>query len=531
MVASEESPLLPSPPDTEANEPDERSTKRSGLFIVCCGFLGVLIASADESIMISTYTAIASQFHALSHGSWLVMAYNFGYCISLPVCSVLGDVYGRKNVLLGSYLLFGLSCLACGACTSIPQLVLARVLSGSSGAGIIVMVSIILADFLPSQDVALYRGYQNAVNVAGRSFGAPIGGLFIDTIGWRWSFYGQVPILALCALFTAYRLPASVNDATLEDDPLDAVPTRRSPLRDLDYVGILSFSGTLLALLFLLRAIGARDENMALQVSLLTIAFVVGAVLFIATELLWAPKPLIPLRQISPGLAGYFVIQVLLLGGRWPLVTNLTPYLIRVTRASDFVASTAYVVVALGISVGGILSGVIIKHTHRTKPLTLLTTFSLLLLYILITHTFPSGFQPSYIISLVLIGIGSGVLFPALFVGVASSAPEGMLAVTIGTYYLCQQLGLILGPAVGSLVATRGFEGRLWRGLGDIRDKEEVIHHILNEVRYAETLPAHIQKVVRACYLASFTSLPLIAVIATAAMLPIMALLREPDIA
>jgi hypothetical protein len=144
----------------------------------------------------------------------------------------------------------------------------------------------------------------------------------IDRLIFR-CFYGQVPILALCALFTAYRLPSSVNDATLEDDPLDAVPSRRSPLRDLDYVGILSFSGTLLALLFLLRAIAARDESMALQVSLLAVAFVVGAVLFVATELFWARKPLIPLRQISPGLSGYFLIQVLLLGGRWPVRCTL----------------------------------------------------------------------------------------------------------------------------------------------------------------------------------------------------------------
>ncbi|KAL2793501.1 major facilitator superfamily domain-containing protein [Aspergillus keveii] len=531
MVASEESPLLPSPPDTEANELETGGEKRPGLLIMYCGFLGVLIASADESIMISTYTAIASQFHALSHGSWLVMAYNFGYCISLPVCSVLGDAYGRKRALLGSYLLFGFSCLACGACTSIAQLVLARILSGASGAGITVMVSIILADFLPPQHVALYRGYHNAVDVAGRSFGAPIGGLFIDTIGWRWCFYGQVPILALCALFTAYRLPASVNDAMLEDDPLDAVPSRRSPLRDLDYIGIISFSGTLLALLFLLRAAAARDESMALQISILTVAFLVGVVVFVSTELFWARKPLIPLRQISPGLAGYFVIQVLLLGGRWPLITNLTPYLIRVTRVRDSIASTAYVVVALGISFGGITSGLIIKHTHRTKPLTLLTTCTLILLYTLITLLFPSGFHAWYVVFLIATGIGSGMLFPALFVGVASSAPEGMLAVSIGTYYVCQQLGLILGPAVGSAVATRGFEDRLWRNLPQVSGKGEVIHHILNEVRYAETLPAHIQIIVRACYLKSFTSLPLIAVGASAAMLPILAFLRQPNIA
>jgi MFS family permease len=178
-------------------------------------------------------------------------------------------------------------------------------------------------------------------------------------------------------------------------------------------------------------------------------------------------------------------------------VTNLTPYLIRVICASDFVASTAYVVVALGISVGGIISGLIIKQyapphiplptlpliqtrlsthnqltthhsTHRAKLLTLLTTTSLILVYTLITLQFPHGFQPWYVIHLVLIGIGSGILFPALFVGVASIAPEGLLSVTIGTYYLCQQLGLILGPAVGSAVATRGFENRLWRDLNEV---------------------------------------------------------------
>lgn len=47
--------------------------------------LGVFIASADEALVISTYSAIASQFHHLSQGSWLLLAYNFGYCISLPV--------------------------------------------------------------------------------------------------------------------------------------------------------------------------------------------------------------------------------------------------------------------------------------------------------------------------------------------------------------------------------------------------------------------------------------------------------------
>lgn len=108
-IASEESPLLPPQSDTEsANGPTTPPvTKRSDLLLIYgtflgissylgCGLrvyeasltiLGVFLASADEALVISTYSAIASQFHRLSQGPWLLLAYNFGYCISLPVVS------------------------------------------------------------------------------------------------------------------------------------------------------------------------------------------------------------------------------------------------------------------------------------------------------------------------------------------------------------------------------------------------------------------------------------------------------------
>jgi MFS family permease len=96
--------------------------------------------------------------------------------------------------------------MSSGASLSILQLVLSRVLAGTSGAGILVMASVIITgsllcvlylqslgslqlalDMTPVDEVALYRGYQNVVNIAGRSLGGPIGGFLADTVGWRWS--------------------------------------------------------------------------------------------------------------------------------------------------------------------------------------------------------------------------------------------------------------------------------------------------------------------------------------------------------
>ena len=49
---------------------------------------GAFLASSDESLVIATYDIIASEFHELSKGSWLVTGYNLGYCISLPVVRI-----------------------------------------------------------------------------------------------------------------------------------------------------------------------------------------------------------------------------------------------------------------------------------------------------------------------------------------------------------------------------------------------------------------------------------------------------------
>ena len=66
------------------------------------------------------------------------------------------------------------------------QVILGRVLSGSVGAGVVVLVSILIADLLPMREVATWRAYVNVVATTGRSLGGPIGGGLADLVGWRW---------------------------------------------------------------------------------------------------------------------------------------------------------------------------------------------------------------------------------------------------------------------------------------------------------------------------------------------------------
>lgn len=104
MTVDEETPLLSSPSaqslgDQVKHESTETETKSTRWIVYGCfigkisAYLyrapltcpGIFLAAADDSIVVSTWAAIASQFNRLSHGLWLVIAYNFGYCVSLPV--------------------------------------------------------------------------------------------------------------------------------------------------------------------------------------------------------------------------------------------------------------------------------------------------------------------------------------------------------------------------------------------------------------------------------------------------------------
>ncbi|UDD62397.1 hypothetical protein AFCA_009715 [Aspergillus flavus] len=84
MAVSEETPLL------HTRRQHKQKTKVSPVrdkIAVYGSFIGVFLAAADESIVLSTWSVIASEFHRLSQGSWLLAAYNFGWCVSLPVVS------------------------------------------------------------------------------------------------------------------------------------------------------------------------------------------------------------------------------------------------------------------------------------------------------------------------------------------------------------------------------------------------------------------------------------------------------------
>ncbi|KAK1147202.1 hypothetical protein N8T08_001941 [Aspergillus melleus] len=519
MPADEESPLLQDP---NVQERQIEQSEYANQLVVYGSFIGIFVAAADDSLVLTTWSTISSQFQRLSEGSWLVVAYNFGFCVSLPMYGTLSSMYGRKNVLLGSYALFAVGCLACGLSGSLEQLVLARVLAGISGGGMISLVSIIITDLIPAGDVALFRSYANVVSVLGRSLGAPLGGLLIQTIGWRWSFLGQLPLVIICGLVSIHGLPPSLNNREVEEDHENAPPTK---LSEVDFGGLFFLALATVILLFILQDASVTTEDHSHLITLLLPSLVVAVTIFILVEAFWARRPLIPLNLMIGSLGGYSAGQVLMNAARMALVSNLVPYFIRVDDAGNVFASSTYVISSVGISIGGVVAGAIIKRTKRYKSMTVTAGIIAIVVYLLIFARWRDGCSIPEIFYLFPNGFVAGVLFSTQFIGMSFGAPKGCLESCITTYYLFQQLGLIIGPASGVAVVQRIFGSRLSQNLEGLPEKQ-FIGRILDDARFAETLSDSVQRVVRSSYLYAFQFLPLCSMV----MLPIIMWQREETI-
>ncbi|PYH97108.1 putative transporter, partial [Aspergillus ellipticus CBS 707.79] len=424
---------------------------------------GCFLASLDESLMSTTYSTIASQFQRLTEGAWLLVAYNFGYCVSLPVYGLVSDIYNKKNVLLGAYIVFTIGSLACGASTSLVQLSLARVVAGIGGAGMVILVSIIVSDLMPPDDVAVYRSYENMIYITGRSLGAPLGGLLIETIGWRWSFIGQVPLAIACTVCVSRLLPNLKKKTLCRDSP--------ETIYDLDFPGIITFSITILLLLFLLHDMGIPEPEWII-VPALTLPFLFSV--FLLIEIYWAQRPLIPVDLMCKPLGAYCLVQFLLFTGRNALISSLVPYFIRVENTTNLIASLSFVLTSLGVSAGGLLSGYIIKRTHHYKTLTLTALSLSILIYLTIYIQWQNGCSLPETISIFISGLTMGIVFSTQFIGMSASSPPTRLSACIGTFCLSQQLGFIVGPAAGLSLIQRVFGSRLRDGLLEWPGKQEV---------------------------------------------------------
>ncbi len=197
--------------------------------------LATFMEVLDTSIANVSLPHIAGSLGATSDEStWVQTSYLVSNAIILPMSGWLSTRIGRKRFYMTCVVLFTISSMLCGMATTLPMLILFRVMQGLGGGGLGPSEQAILADtFAPEQRNMGFAIYGMAVVVA-PAIGPTLGGWITDSYSWHWIFFINVPI-GILSLFLTQRLvhdPAHVMEARND--------ARKKSAAGTDYCGIAS---------------------------------------------------------------------------------------------------------------------------------------------------------------------------------------------------------------------------------------------------------------------------------------------------
>ncbi|KAK4038051.1 major facilitator superfamily domain-containing protein [Parachaetomium inaequale] len=488
----------------EQGEVEETTERAHVAQIISVLLIGIFVAHADGSILLATHPIIASEFNDLGNSSWLITSFALAGAATQTLYGKLSDIYGRKRLVIIAYVIFVVGCAIVGMGQTMWQVILGRVISGAGASGMAALVSILITDLLPLREVAQWRAYVNLVATLGRSIGGPLGGWLVDVIGWRWSFFGQVPPIILAILLVTVALPDSSTDPE-SSDTANATACQKSKLRRIDFKGSILFA---LAILALLLPIELGGVKLPWSHPAIFALFGLSAVLlfvFVAVETR-QEEPILPLEIFHQRDAVFsFAIIGLQSAAQLGLMFSVPLYFQITARASNTVSGAHLVPAVFGNALGGLVSGLLIKRSGRYKTLIILavtlSSFSYLLL-MLRWHGNTNFWESLYIFPS---GFGTGTAQSAVFVSLqAVIADPSHLAPAISFMYLTSTVALTIGVplsnAVMQSVLRRSLAGRLFAlGVGG-EEVKKIIESTVSDVDFVDRVTGKVRDAVVGSY-------------------------------
>lgn len=174
--------------------------------------LGAFIGQLDATIVQLALPTLGRSFGAsLQAVSWVALAYLLAFAAFLPVFGRLCEMLGRKSLYLAGFGLFSVATVLCGMADSLPGLIGYRVLQGIGGALLGANSIAVLVATVPAASRGRAMGYFAGAQAVGMSAGPALGGVILDSFGWRWIFWVTVPFGLVAMLVGLAALPPSTR--------------------------------------------------------------------------------------------------------------------------------------------------------------------------------------------------------------------------------------------------------------------------------------------------------------------------------
>jgi EmrB/QacA subfamily drug resistance transporter len=387
--------------------------------------LGTSIANVALPTLVTAFSASFQQVQ------WVVLAYLLATTTLIVSAGRLGDLAGRRRLLLAGILLFTVASGLAAAAPALSLLIAARTLQGLGAAMMLALTLALVSETIPKPRVGRAIGLLGTLSATGTALGPSLGGVLIAGPGWQWIFLINLP-LGLLALALAWRfLPA---DAQASDVAAPA----------LDRKGTLLLASTLAAYALAMTPGGGHfgAGNLALLA-----AAAIGLALFVAVEKR-TDAPLIDLARLrDPGLGSGLLVSALvatvvmatLIVGPFYLSGSLG----LATAPVGFVMSVGPAVAALS----GVPAGRIVDRLGAQR-VTVIALAGMVVAAILLAMTPAALGVAGYVLPSMLLTGSYAFLQTANNTAVMRDVPAARRGVVGGLLNLSRNFGLITGSSV-----------------------------------------------------------------------------------
>lgn len=448
-------------PQPHVYSPAERRMVFIAVLIVL--FLGAL----DQTIVATAMPRIIAELAGLDRIAWVGTAYLLTSTVTVPIYGKLGDIHGRRPVLIGGVVIFLAGSMLCGLAgefgtlpligDGMTQLILCRGIQGLGAGALTTGAFATVADLVPPAERGRYSGMFGAMFGLAGLAGPVVGGFLTDSAttslfghvvsGWRFIFYVNLP-LGLLALAIIARALVPVP------------PGQRAPI---DWLGSLLI---VVATVPLLLALGWGGGVEGWGQPRVIIGFAIaaaGLAAFLAVSR-GNPHAVVPLDLfgdpvVARGNAALFLVNLAYMGV--PMFLPL--YLQTVRGLSASASGLAMLPLLFGVLLGATAAGQVARRTLATKPVLVAGGLVTLAALAVLTRLGPHWPIWGLPLTLFVLGCGIGPAQGMFTLAIQSAVDQARVGVATATSQFSRQIGATVGIAVFGALMTFQLSSELAR--------------------------------------------------------------------
>ncbi len=315
--------------------------------------LAMFVAMLSSTIVSNALPRIVTDLEGSQTGyTWVVVATLLTMTATTPIWGKLADQFSQKLLVQSALVIFSIGSVIAGFAPTMEVLIGARAIQGLGVGGLTALVQVVIATMVSPRERGRYSGYIGATFALATVSGPLVGGVLVDSVGWRWCFFAGLPVafLAFVVLQKTLHLPVIKREVHI------------------DYLGATLLMGGVSLLLIWVSLAGGQFAWTS-HTSLLLVAagvVVIGGAIYV--EARYARDPIIPLRLFRDRTTTLATAASVMIGvAMFGATVYLSQYFQLARGMTPTLAGLMSVCMVGGLLASSIVSGRLITKTGKWK--------------------------------------------------------------------------------------------------------------------------------------------------------------------